>query len=677
MKTPIASGIHPAGTAAIDAGRLRRRASRWRPSLYVLTLTAACAQGPASPVPDKEVAPIEQAASANPPRIDPCACGPIDVVFAIDDTGSMGTSLSNFQANFSQLLLQIQQSSAGDYRLGLVTFKDQVTVRDDLAAGNDAAVSADVASLVASGGGNEPEASDEALNTVLNNLPAHAGQTGNFFGYWRTGARRFVVLLTDARPAGFDDNYTVGVDDVQAHARAVTAQTLGIKLHAVYVTHGAPTPTIVSVMQDYATTSGGLYRQTQPNGTDAYLAVRDFLSGCRTASDVWMKDHASDVGQEPHGFTPIYLSPDIKVCNSASGCAYPGTSPVYGSPGLNHVFVTLRNDGPNVTPPGPASGSLYVYYTAAGGSALWATDWTLIGVQPGLFMTPGEHRDVGIPWNNVPAPGHYCLLARWVSAGDPMTFPELIGSNTLTNTRNNNNIAWHNVDVIRATPGNPTHGTFTWTDLPGAVSTLAIEPVTPVPGTMVLDLGALFDGWKRNGSRGTGIQVVGATQLLVAAQGGTVVGVPAPAQGRASVGLTFALQTPGTWPVRVRQLGGAAGDDQGGVEFRIVVVSPDEPATVPAVAATADDKGVKLSWTHDVQHVQYVIWRSAQPNFPPGTGTVIAQIDAAGADPTSALTFTDPQGAGGAFYYRVQSRSHSSDAFSDAVATGPGPNADK
>jgi len=271
---------------------------------------------------------------------------------------------------------------------------------------------------------------------VLNNLPG-------FSGYWRTGARRFVVLLTDARPAGFDDAYVAGTDDVHAHAQAVTAATLGIKLHAVYVTHGAPNPTIVSVMQDYATTSQGLYRQTQPNGTDAYLAVRDFLSGCRTASDVWMKDHASDVGQEPHGLTPVYYSPDIKLCNSASGCASSSNNPVFGSSGLNHVFVTLRNDGPNVVPPGPASGSLYVYYTSAGGNALWGgTDWTLIGVQPGIFMTPGEHREVGIPCNNVPAPGNYCLLARWVSAGDPMTFPELIGSNTLTNTRNNNNIAW-------------------------------------------------------------------------------------------------------------------------------------------------------------------------------------------------------------------------------------------
>jgi hypothetical protein len=194
---------------------------------------------------------------------------------------------------------------------------------------------------------------------------------------------------------------------------------------------------------------------------------------------------------------------------------------------------------------------------------------------------------------------------------------------------------------------------------------------------VVLDLGGLFDGWKRNGGNGSGFTVIGPTQLLISARGGTVAGVPAPARGRASVGLSFTLQTAGTWPVRVRQLGGETGEDLGGVEYRLVVVSPDEPATAPTAAAFAEATGVKLSWTHDAQHIQYVIWRSAQPDFQPGEGAPIAEVDAAGADTTSALTFTDPDGAGNAFYYRVQSRSRSSDAFSDVVTASPGINAER
>jgi hypothetical protein len=194
---------------------------------------------------------------------------------------------------------------------------------------------------------------------------------------------------------------------------------------------------------------------------------------------------------------------------------------------------------------------------------------------------------------------------------------------------------------------------------------------------VVLDLGGLFDGWKRNGSKGSGFTVVGATQLLISPQGAMVVDVPAPAQGRATVGLNFTVQTPGTWPVRVRQLSRETGEELGGVEYQLVVVRPDEPATAPTVAAAADSRGVKLSWTHDAQHIHYTIWRSAQPNFQPGEGAVIGEMDAAGADVTSALTFTDPAGAGSTFYYRVQSRSSSSSAFSAVATASPGANAGK
>jgi len=103
-----------------------------------------------------------------------------------------------------------------------------------------------------------------------------------------------------------------------------------------------------------------------------------------------------------------------------------------------------------------------------------------------------------------------------------MTFPELIGSNTLTNTRNNNNIAWRNVHGIRITPATSTStlDTFTWTARPGALSKLAIEPVAGMPGTVVLDLGGLFDGWKKNGANGSGFTVIGPTQLLISTRGG-------------------------------------------------------------------------------------------------------------------------------------------------------------
>ena len=48
------------------------------------------------------------------------------------------------------------------------------------------------------------------------------------------------------------------------------------------------------------------------------------------------------------------------------------------------------------------------------------------------------------PWSS-PGTGHYCLLARWTSTGDT-PFGE--GADINANTRNNNNIAWRNVNIV-------------------------------------------------------------------------------------------------------------------------------------------------------------------------------------------------------------------------------------
>ncbi|QRK11388.1 hypothetical protein JQX13_15715 [Archangium violaceum] len=56
----------------------------------------------------------------------------MDVVFVVDTTGSMGSSLNAFQSAFPSIINQIATSSNGDYQPGLVTFTDMVTVADDL-----------------------------------------------------------------------------------------------------------------------------------------------------------------------------------------------------------------------------------------------------------------------------------------------------------------------------------------------------------------------------------------------------------------------------------------------------------------------------------------------------------------------------------------------------------------
>lgn len=223
-------------------------------------------------------------------------CGAMDVVFVIDDTGSMGGAIRSVSTEVNDLVTQINTASGGDYQLGLVTFKDDVTVRNDLAVDNTAAVVSNITALSASGGSGLPEASDEALNTVINGIDSAdrpAGkQTGDFNGVFRGSAIKIVVLITDALPGGFDDSFTAGVDDTNAHARATEARDKGILISAIYVPTSLNTATaqgainsvdgstIEAIMRDYANTSGGLYLMTSSSGIGTSNAISDVLKRC-------------------------------------------------------------------------------------------------------------------------------------------------------------------------------------------------------------------------------------------------------------------------------------------------------------------------------------------------------------------------------------------------------------
>ena len=71
-------------------------------------------------------------------------CGPMDVVFVIDNTGGMGDALSSGQTGMDSIISQIQTASNGDYRLGVIAFWNDVEVFDQLAANDSPNVQARV-----------------------------------------------------------------------------------------------------------------------------------------------------------------------------------------------------------------------------------------------------------------------------------------------------------------------------------------------------------------------------------------------------------------------------------------------------------------------------------------------------------------------------------------------------
>lgn len=215
-------------------------------------------------------------------------CGAMDVAFVIDDTSSLQGSLDNIKAELNTILNDIQKASNNDYRLALVTFKDDVTVRVNFADQNRDQITAQILALTASGGTRIPEASDEALNTVINTLPASGRlQNGDFTTAFRDKAFKVIILLTDAPPAGFDDFYTPGVDDKNALAFAEQAKNKNIKISAIYLpTFPEDTAVIKPIMQAYATTTAGFYLETNRDGTGTAAAIKTIVAGCGSTTTV-------------------------------------------------------------------------------------------------------------------------------------------------------------------------------------------------------------------------------------------------------------------------------------------------------------------------------------------------------------------------------------------------------
>jgi hypothetical protein len=310
------------------------------------------------------------------------------------------------------------------------------------------------------------------------------------------------------------------------------------------------------------------------------LVLGPWAQALAVGGDVRIQDHPDDVGQEPHALTPLWNSPAIKVCPSALSCPQ-SIRPVSGSG--SYVFVTLRNDGPGASPAQAATGALHVYAARAGGGVKWGQqgEWVALGSVQGLQLAPGEVREVGVPWLGLPLPGPYSLLARWVSSGDPMRFPEEEGSLTAANARNNNNIAWRSVTVLGALPGQASTAQFVLRQVSGPEVAVVFHPAEGsrvFPGRIVVDLGPWFEPWRAAGASGWGILYqAGDTAVAISPEGAGLEGLPlAAGSSEAVIGLSFLSEEraeEGAYPFRAFQYTPEYGD-VGGTEYQLQVLPP-------------------------------------------------------------------------------------------------------
>lgn len=117
----------------------------------------------------------------------------LDLVFLVDATGSMADEIGKLRASMQSIADQIAAlPSRPSTCYGLVAYRDRgdaFFVRGQDFTDDLAAFQQGLAGLHADGGGDEPEAMDEALHTAVHRLSWRGG-----------GATRLVVLVADAPP---------------------------------------------------------------------------------------------------------------------------------------------------------------------------------------------------------------------------------------------------------------------------------------------------------------------------------------------------------------------------------------------------------------------------------------------------------------------------------------------
>jgi len=134
----------------------------------------------------------EGLADVRPP--EPVAKGhAVDIVFAVDTTGSMGGLLDGAKRTVWSIANQVREiDPQADLRVGLVAYRDvgdEYVTRDFALSDDLDAMYAELTSFQPAGGGDVPENVDAALYDAVHKMK------------WRSGAKKMIFLVGDAPPA--------------------------------------------------------------------------------------------------------------------------------------------------------------------------------------------------------------------------------------------------------------------------------------------------------------------------------------------------------------------------------------------------------------------------------------------------------------------------------------------
>ncbi len=157
--------------------------------------------------------------------------GQLDMVFVVDNTGSMGPYIQNVKLKILEIIRTIKKEELCEsLRVGLVSYRDHppeentfVTQKYELNPDTDR-IEKNIMEMAASGGGDGPEAVADGLE-IANRM--------EFLG----ASAKFVILVGDAPPHGVEpsgDNFPQGCPDGHDwEAEAKKAFDRGIVIHTV------------------------------------------------------------------------------------------------------------------------------------------------------------------------------------------------------------------------------------------------------------------------------------------------------------------------------------------------------------------------------------------------------------------------------------------------------------
>lgn len=229
------------------------------------------------------------AAAAVPP-VSSESCAPLDVALVLDTSTSMDPAIDGVKDGLTALLDSVEKASGGDYRIGLIDFGGEMEVHVPFAAGNAEAVRDAIPGLRQEANNDGlPEMWDEALHTVISGQRASevpdGMQTGDFATPWRQNAEKLIILVSDARPAGFDDDFD-DRDADRARLAAARAAEGDIRIASIFVPNGNDEgEDAAAILESTGEGSGGTYFSTDENGQNLVDGVNLAVATCAKDTD--------------------------------------------------------------------------------------------------------------------------------------------------------------------------------------------------------------------------------------------------------------------------------------------------------------------------------------------------------------------------------------------------------